>query len=188
MKFLIICGYANTGKTTLMNKSGMNICSTSVVLDRITARFIQTFYQPFRTLPDIEADLRNKTIKIGQMCARQLKIAVAEEVIVPTLGRESLVRSALRDAEELGINLFESIGGEELLLIIKEIEQAGHSYHIVNLLHADSQPGIDKRELAGCGLTVGLPSKYITNLLLFHNHTDLLNLQIIAYNSPYCGN
>lgn len=155
--FLIVCGYANAGKTTLLKKlKNVNICSTSVVLDYATARVIRGLFQLDAPIDTIARGLQQKTVEIQGLTSRELKISMAEEVIVPTFGRAAIVRAALEQAKVDDLNIMESIGGEELTLLLGFLNERRDKYKVVNLRSPDELKGVDIRELAGKGLTEDL--------------------------------
>lgn len=175
-KLIIICGYSNVGKTWVLDdlqRRGHQILSTSKVLDDFTARLVKIVDGS-----DIQKTIQQLLTKQGTVLnqpPRQLKINLAENLIVPVFGREAIVQAALKKislASE-GLVFFESIGGEELILLVRSIDKTYKScdYQILNLRHVDEKPGVDIRELAGEGQTVSL-KKVVTDIQMQHDGLD----------------
>ncbi len=80
---------------------------------------------------------------------RELKIKTAEGVIVPHLGRESLVRAVVRNIDTSNRIVFiESIGGEEYAMLTSALcERYCRSWDNVNIRRLSELPGIDIRQL-----------------------------------------
>lgn len=150
--YIIVCGYARAGKTTFLAKQPYPVLSTSVVLDQLCAAVInEVVGVPFdpEEVFDLDNFLKNKVGTLYFKTAREIKIAMAEKVIVPILGRRAIVEAIFKDiAQDGGVKIIESIGGEELGLIIDYLDDHNDTCGIINLRHIDEQPGVDIRKLA----------------------------------------
>lgn len=145
---IFICGYANSGKSSLLDKSKYPSTSTSVVLDFVAARvekYILGSDQPLDILSN-----RFKTKEIAG--SRGKKIALAEGVLIPIFGRSLLVEKALSLMPEGDVILFESIGGEELQLAQQIAYDLGYLTLAINVRHPEELKGVDIRELALAGV------------------------------------
>lgn len=149
-RYIIVCGYARAGKTTFLAKQPYPVLSTSVVLDELCKAVITNLTSGYsHTGFDINSFLKDKEGTHLGKDGRDFKITMAEKVIVPILGRQTLVNTVFKDIpQDGGVKIIESIGGEELSLIIQYLDDNHDQYGIINLRHVDEQPGVDIRQLA----------------------------------------
>ena len=146
-KVVFIGGYANSGKTTVLDRlrnSGHLIVSTSETLHQIADKFHG------RKLDSKIPEDRTELIRI------------AEEVLVPVIGRHGLVSPAcekiLNYSGDNEIAIFESIGGEEFRIALNILESAGGlKIDGINLRRSTEQPGVDIRELLPSDKSIDLP-------------------------------
>lgn len=157
MIVIFINGYARSGKTHLIENSPYPSVSTSRVLDEVAARFAFPNHSE-EDLIEVKEHFRKKTPGFLEGRSREFKIKIAEQVMIPVFGRKIFAGQAVEQAMTIGqtnpIVLFETIGGEEQLLIIKELEDKKIHYYSINIRHKDElSEGIDIRELTGRGKT-----------------------------------
>lgn len=147
---LIICGHAQSGKSTLISElkeEGWGVASTSQILDQITMKIVNIFGD------NIGLDLKAKRglARFGSLFIkpRELKTLIAESIIVPILGREAMVRAAFKGIEQNYI-VYESMGGEELDIAINLItlNYPDARVAVINMESAIQLESIDIRKLA----------------------------------------
>jgi hypothetical protein len=146
---LIICGYARTGKTSLiseLSEEDWSVASSSNILTEVCEEILRVFDRP-------SVDFKSKT---GQIVAgsylytpRAFKISIAEKVIVPILGREAMINASFRCCYKDNI-VCESIGGAELDMYLSyiRVNYPGAKVLVLNMRSALELKGVDIRELA----------------------------------------
>jgi hypothetical protein len=146
---LIICGFARTGKSTLVNElkeEDWSIASTSQVLDDICYRLLGIL-----DVQDVNFEKKTGTVYSGryEYTPREFKINVAEEVIVPVFGREAIVKASFKGCYSSNI-VCESIGGDELDLLLNYIRRnyPASPVLVLNMRSALELKGVDIRKLA----------------------------------------
>ena len=156
-KFVVICGYARSGKSTALERleDSINVVSTSREVDYLVCLH--------HNLPRYFVDhLRNKrddllqeaTLDYHSSC-RELKIEYSESEYIPKFGRKALVESSVFNqldtySKPNHINVFESIGGEELEIIKDLYDIVG----VINIRSNDEQKDVDIRQLDPEGLDI----------------------------------
>jgi hypothetical protein len=146
---LILCGYSRSGKTSLLNElkeEGWSVASTSQVLDTICYRLLNLY-----GITGVDFENKKGDVDTGQIryTPREFKIAVAEDIIAPLIGRESLVRASLKRCNKDKL-VCESIGGDELdiLLDIIKNDHPDSRVLVLNMRSALELTGVDIRKLA----------------------------------------
>lgn len=141
---VFVCGYSRAGKTTFLAKQPYPTASTSKLLDLFTANFLlATNKNKGDNLSQVILNLQRKQNRY-YLPDRDLKIKVAEEIIIPTIGRGAFVKLVLDQYKNEPILVFESIGGVELTEALKLVDG---DYLVINLRHREEQPGVDIRQL-----------------------------------------
>jgi hypothetical protein len=146
---LLVSGYSRAGKSTTLNHiSGsypdVKVVSTSALLSTMASSFItsQRCEQAIaKQVVDTKDDYTCKSL--SGLTVRELKIAIAEQVIVPFFGRfEGLVLPALRAAVEDGVEkvIFETIGGEEATLAADYLRKNGYTLKQANMTCPTEEP------------------------------------------------
>jgi hypothetical protein len=147
MNIILIGGYARSGKSTsvqLLRDRGIPCYSTSASLYDTYARLKEVYPELHHLDPD------NKQV------SRQRMIALAEEVIVPVFGRESIVMACVKWLEqvyEMGHETvaIETIGGNELELLERGLKYwSQHPLFItaaINIRSDTEEPDADSRRL-----------------------------------------
>lgn len=157
----MITGYSRSGKTTLLNhwsgKYGTEVLSTS---NYLTIKTLEYF--GFPTTPEWVGAVHKKEVdcplefdffnKVG-MSFRDAKIYVAEEQIVPHLGRkEGLVRPVVKGRKETSDLLLCEVFNHEEMMAWSEVlkEEIGNiMLHRMALRRKEELTGVDGRELIG---------------------------------------
>jgi hypothetical protein len=173
---VIVGGYGRSGKTSLLREIAKDypVFSTSQYLDAVCSALLEsgkplsadTFMQYHYGLMDESGKyismLQNKNDELclslcGQTC-RQLKIYVAEQIIVPYVGRDvGIVQPTIRKLlESQGrIRFLESIGGDEYVLAKQALIAEGFETLAVNIRSATEEACIDIRQLLPSDARIG---------------------------------
>lgn len=134
--YLIIGGYANAGKTTLIREIEEVYPTNVSSLSRVCHRIIEAWTgEPINTKDPV---------------VRQRFIRFIEEGLMTHVDREKMVESCIMYPEEGRINIIETIGGEELKIFRRFILGCGS--YMVNVRSTAEQEGIDKRVLLPAGI------------------------------------
>ncbi|MGL5880414.1 MAG: hypothetical protein ACRC2V_21925 [Xenococcaceae cyanobacterium] len=181
---VLISGYANSGKTTLLDyfSSQVSIYSTSQILHQFVEK---TIYE----LSGLLYDSTNKNNEIVITCQSQAKackrtylnrdlhITVAESILKKHLGQTILVQALIAQLQQHPCHkncLVETIGGDEADFIIEKLTLANLPFKMVNIRSELEVIGCDCRQLLPLGLdiqndltapTTNPAYQYITNLL-----------------------
>lgn len=160
-------GYANSGKSSRVNvaleKLGYTILSTSQELDIFTDNLFQVLfdsrfnnkYRNAHYQANISKTLSDKIKSYnctgGLKSRRQLKIDLAEKVLVKQFDREIFARAVAKKAVALLDQkhkvAIESVGGEEAQIILEYLETRYISPRLFNVRASVEKPGVDLRKL-----------------------------------------
>lgn len=142
-RILIIGGYARSGKSTFIKMAraaDISAASTSELLDFLCYRVYLSLLMDWSNETILEEDfLDSLSKKSGLVCKdeRALKIAVAEEVVVPLFGRkEGIVRPTVEYIKQSEDDVFviESIGGEEFDILIDMLGKDKYDIQLLNIV------------------------------------------------------
>lgn len=148
-KIIFIGGYARAGKGStleILKKLGIPCYSTSVLLHQTYQRLIKSKLKSFKRDFDMY-DGNNKAE------LRQELITLAEDVLVPTFGREMFAHTVIRQAnlDPAPIVAVETVGGEEFRL---ELEVISKEWVCWNIRRDSELKGVDLRELWEGGVDI----------------------------------
>lgn len=159
MKNLVVySGFPNSGKSSRINvtlqRLGYTVLSTSQELDTATNNLFQAFYGVEFDNNDRGAEYdfsmhKNEEVyKSDTLSRRDLKIKIAEEILVKQFGREVFARQVTMKANQLlkqGHKVaIESVGGEELEIILQYLEETPVTF---NVRASVEKAGVDLRQL-----------------------------------------
>jgi hypothetical protein len=176
MKNIIyLSGYARSGKTSLLNElkvnHGWQVLSTSDYLTKETLIYfdqkVNDYHQELFANKDPEYN--QYFIDNYGFSLRDAKIHVAEEVIVPLMGRyEGLVQPTIKDMDiDANYTICEVFNLEELLGWQKALSSDYREYAI-NIRRKDELIGVDSRELFGKRFDNNSGIKTLTQKVLKH--------------------
>lgn len=147
-KLIIVSGYAQSGKTSMVNyiktKYGYNIASTSEVLGRFSeaiAKHVAGVY--------INTDDKRQSAYINKrvLSSRDLKIAIAENCIAPILSRKVLVCGFENGIRNSDVTVYEAFNYEEYNDFLSLYAKYFSTIDIVIVRRHSEKPDVDEREL-----------------------------------------
>ena len=153
---ILIYGYAKSGKTTLLRElrlKNYQVVSTSVELDYVVCEYYNLPRYFVEVLPRKKDHILQEYSGDDEITCRELKMLLADEIIIPKYGRGFLAKRALANQYNSFIKhkllFFETVGGEEAL-ITKDIwlKYYGNKVVDINIRRNSEKPGIDLRELS----------------------------------------
>jgi hypothetical protein len=148
-KIIFIGGYSRAGKSStlkILKNLEIPCYSTSALLHQTYQRLIKAKLKSFKL--DYEMYDGNNKAEI-----RQELITLAEDVLVPTFGREIFAHTVILQAnlDPAPIVAVETVGGEEFKLGLEVIEKT----HVCWNIRRDSElKGVDLRELLEGGVSI----------------------------------
>jgi hypothetical protein len=150
---ILVSGYSRSGKSTtnrLFRSLGVPTFSTSELLDQILDKLSVKLNNYIPSVEESEANIDYKEIR------REKKIWLAEEILVPHIGRESFVYAIMRKVSETTENIIaiESIGGEEGKLFEDYCIHEKFRVIKVNIRSSKEVAGNDIRKLFNNAITI----------------------------------
>ncbi len=164
---VIYSGMAQAGKTTRVNptlrKLGFTVMSTSILLDKFTSKtlmsLVNTKFNPekrdlmyYFTMNHPVGEHGTLYFQGDLMSRRELKIRLAEEVLVPLFSRtifaHRVAQQAIDSVKEGRKVAIESVGGEELDLMLTYLFKFHGKLKMFNVKGSEQLPaGTDLRKL-----------------------------------------
>jgi NADPH-dependent 7-cyano-7-deazaguanine reductase QueF-like protein len=148
-KIIFIGGYGRSGKSStleILKSLDIPCYSTSVLLHQTYRRLVEAKLKSFKL--DFNMYDGNNKAEI-----RQELITLAEDVLVPTFGREIFAHTVIRQAnlDPVPIVAVETVGGEEFRLGLEVIEK---EYVCWNIRRNSELKGVDLRKLLVKGVDI----------------------------------
>ena len=156
-KLIIITGFAQSGKSTsvdyLVNHKGYYNASTSRLLGQVTEQIAWFLADRVINTKDKSTSVDINGIDIEM---RNLKIMVAENCIVPILGREALVAKLAKDCIKQEKVVYECFNREEyeLFRYYMRLDSGEHDITIAEVRSEREQPEVDERQLLEGGTLI----------------------------------